>query len=272
MARTRGGHSFRPRVQPSSPPPATGQSSPPTATNVVPPAPIPAAPVPHRYYTRRARARDPGESSRSSSQEPQSSHIQGSADDLPSDLSPASIIRRPLFHCGPIADNTNCSTKEVHCEIYYDVPAFAADPELRDSMTRVQRYSLEAFMTPRQFFYPRVVIEFFHTMTSRRVPRPTVIHFLIDGREGTLQAADIATAFHFPAPLTNLANYRLWPHPSSSEMVRVISRDVTAGSILFRRQLPPSMLLIDHILRSNIFPLQHNVQRRGAILEAIPHF
>ena len=29
------------------------------------------------------------------------------------------------------------------------------------------------------------------------------------------------------------------------------------------------MLLIDHILRSNLFPLQHPVQRRGAILEAL---
>ena len=29
------------------------------------------------------------------------------------------------------------------------------------------------------------------------------------------------------------------------------------------------MLLIDHILRSNMFPLQHIVQRRGAILEVL---
>ena len=143
----------------------------------------------------------------------------------------------------------------MHCEIYYDVPAFAADPGLRDSLTRVQWYSLEAFMTLRQFFYPWVVIEFFHNMTSRRVPRPIVTHFSIDGREGTLQAADIAAAFHFPALPANMDNYWLWPHPSSREMVRVISKDVTAGSILFRRQLPPSMLLINHILRSNIFPL-----------------
>ena len=256
-------------MRPSSPPPTPRQSSPPTAANVVPPAPIHVTPVPHRFYTRRAGATDSSESSSSSSHEPQSLHIQGPADDLPSDLSPASIIQRPLFHYGPITGNSDCSTKEVHCEIYYDVPAFAADPRLRDSMRRVQRYSLEAFMTPRQFFFPRVLIEFFHTMTSRRVPRPTVIHFSVDGCEGTLQATDIAAAFHFPAPLTNLANYRLWPHPSSSEMVHVISRDVTVGSIIFRRQLPPSMLLIDHILRSNIFPLQHTVQRRGAILEAL---
>ena len=149
------------------------------------------------------------------------------------------------------------------------MPTFAADPELRDSMRSVQRYSLEAFITPRQFFYPQVVIKFYHTMTSRKVPRPTVIHFSIDGREGTLQATDIAIAFHFPAAPTNSANYRLWPHPLSSEMVHVISRDVTTGSILFRRQLPPSMLLIDHILRSNIFLLQHTMQRRGVILEAL---
>ena len=52
-------------------------------------------------------------------------------------------------------------------------------------------------------------------------------------------------------------------------MVRSLSRDMTVGSILFRRQLPLSMLLNDHILRSNLFSLQHFVQRRGAILEAL---
>ena len=123
-------------------------------------------------------------------------------------------------------------------------------------------------MTPCRFFYPWVVIEFYHTMTSRRVPDPDVIHFSIDGCEGTLQASDIAAAFHFHAVLANSADYRLWPHPLP-RVVRILSRDVAAGSIIFRRQLPPSMLLIDHILRSNIFPLQHNVQRRGAILEAV---
>ena len=54
-------------------------------------------------------------------------------------------------------------------------------------------------------------------------------------------------------------------------MVRLLSRDTTAGSILFRSLLPPSMLLIDHIPRSNNFPLQHIVQKRGAILKALYH-
>ena len=150
----------------------------------------------------------------------------------------------------------------MNYETYYDFPAFAVNPELRDSMRLVQRYSLEPFMTLCRFFYPWVVTEFYHTMTSRRVPHPIVIHFSIDGHKGTLRVADIAAAFHFPIILANSANYRLWPHPLPREMVRILSKDITAGSILFRRQLPPNMLLIDHILRSNLFPLQHTVQRR----------
>ena len=114
-------------------------------------------------------------------------------------------------------------------------------------------------MTPRRFFYPQVVMEFYHTMTSRRVPNPITIHFSIDGRPGILRATDIAATFNLPEVLANSTNYRQWPHPSTREMVRLLSRDMTTGSILFRRQLPPRMLLIDHILRSNLFLLQHLV-------------
>ena len=52
-------------------------------------------------------------------------------------------------------------------------------------------------------------------------------------------------------------------------MIRSLSRDTAVGSILVRRQLPPHMILTDHILRANLFPLQHYLQRRGAILEAL---
>ena len=67
----------------------------------------------------------------------------------------------------------------------------------------------------------------------------------------------------------NSAGYRQWPQPSHREMVRCLSRDTTTGPILFRRQLPPQMLLVDHVLRTSLFPLQHYVQLRGAILEAL---
>ena len=63
-------------------------------------------------------------------------------------------------------------------------------------------------MTPCRFLYPRVVIEFYHTMTSRQEPNPTAIHFSIDGRPGILRATDIAATFNLPVVLTNLVDYR----------------------------------------------------------------
>ena len=52
-------------------------------------------------------------------------------------------------------------------------------------------------------------------------------------------------------------------------MVHILSRGTSTHSFLLRNELPPGMLLLDVVLRSNIFPLQHMVQRRGAILEAL---
>ena len=136
-------------------------------------------------------------------------------------------------------------------------------------MLLVQRYHLGPFMTPRRFFYPRVVIEFYHTMTFRSEANPTTLHFYINGRLGILWASDITAALHLPVVLANATDYRQWPHPSTREMVRLLSWDTTVGTILFRMHLPQRMLLIDHILLSNLFPLQHIIQRRGAILEAL---
>ena len=59
------------------------------------------------------------------------------------------------------------------------------------------------------------------------------------------------------------------PQPTQREMVRILARDATVGPIMFRRQLPPQMLLVDHLFRTSLFPLQHYLQRRGAILEAL---
>ena len=112
-------------------------------------------------------------------------------------------------------------------------------------------------------------MEFYHTMTSRREPNLTAIHFATNGQPGILRATNIAATFNLSVVLANSFDYRQWPHPSTKEMVRLLSRDTTTGSILFRRQLPPRMLLIDHILRSNLFPLQHLVYRKRAILEAL---
>ena len=72
-----------------------------------------------------------------------------------------------------------------------------------------------------------------------------------------------------PAELENSRGYRDWPQPSQRKMVRCLARDTTAGPVLFRGQLSPQMFLVDHLLRTSLFPLQHYVQHRGAILEAL---
>ena len=136
-------------------------------------------------------------------------------------------------------------------------------------MRLIRRYSLLPFMTPRQFFYPWVVLEFYHTMTSRGAPSQMEIRFSIDGRPGVLRVVDITAALGLPVVLANSTNYQRWPQPSQREMVRSLARDTTTRPILFRRQLSLQMLLVDHVLRTSLFPLHHYVQLRGAILEAL---
>ena len=174
-----------------------------------------------------------------------------------------------MFTCDPIPGNVDLRARDFHGEPYYDIPVLIADQRFRDSMRLIRQYSLLPFMMTSQFFYPWVVLEFYHTMTSRGVPSPLDLRFSIDGRQGVLRAVDITAALRLPVALENSAGYRQWPQPSQREMVRCLARDTTAGPILFRRKLPPLMLLVDHVLRNILFPLQHYVQRRGAILEAL---
>ena len=106
-------------------------------------------------------------------------------------------------------------------------------------------------------------------MTSRGPFGPLELQFSIDDRPGVLRAADIAAVLGLHIPPANAEVYRAWAHPPQREMVCILARDITAGPVLFRRQLPPQMLLIDHLLRTSLFPLQHYVQQKGAILEAL---
>ena len=158
MAKTLEGHSYRPRVQPSSSPLTDTVSPTPcrydTRVRPTPPSPPHQRPSRRTPPPKRAHTSGPSESSSSRPQETHSPLGQGPAANYPLDLSPPSLIRRPIFHCGPITGNSNCSAKELHSETYYDLPVFADDLELRDSMRLVQRYSLEPFITPHRFFYP----------------------------------------------------------------------------------------------------------------------
>ena len=297
MVRTRGGSRYKPRVRFNTPKMedpvtsgAAGAHSPDLPADTQPalaPAAIPEepqglrryqtrmgprtpSPVPQRRGRRarpskRARISGPRESSRS---RPESSPPPADEGSSPQ-LSPASRIRRPMFTSDPILGNVDLRAKDFHGEPYYDVPTLTTDPRFRDLMRLITQYSLLPFMTPRQFYYPRVVLEFYHIMTSRGVSSRLELRFSIDGRPGVLRAADITAALGLPAELANSGGYRDWPQPSQREMVHCLARDTTARPVLFRRQLPPQMLLVDHLLQTSLFPLQHCVQRRGAILEAL---
>ncbi|KAL6317903.1 hypothetical protein AAG906_030810 [Vitis piasezkii] len=98
---------------------------------------------------------------------------------------------------------------------------------------------------------------------------PTIIHFTIDGRHGILGARHIAEALRIPYEPASPEEYRVWTNPSQSDIVRILSRGAFTRQYLMRRELPPSMFFIDALLRHNIFPLQHWVQRRGVSLEAL---
>ena len=298
MVRTRGGSRLRPRVRFSTPDREASAPAPRPAPTAAPvPAPVP-SPVPEavpdeplgfrRYQTRmgpwapspvprrrvrrarpskRARTLGPGESS---SARPPPSPVASATEATSSpQLSPASRIRVPWFVGNPIPGNARLHRRPFHQESYYDVPGLRADPRYWESMRLIEEYSLLPFMTPRQFYYPRVVLQFYHSMTSRDADGPLEIHFSIDDRSGVLRPADISAALGLRIPPRNAEGYRDWAHPPHKEMVRSLAIDATAGPVFYRRQLPPHILLIDHLLRTSLFPLQHYVQRRGPILEAL---
>ena len=159
------------------------------------------SPVPQRQSRRarpskRARTSGPGESS---SSRPQPSPSPAAEESSSPHLSPASRIIRPIFTWTPIPGNVDLRAKDFHGESYYDVSALTADPRFRDSMRLIAHYSLLPFMTPRQFYYPRVVLQFYHSMTSWGAPSLLELRFTIDDPPGVLRAADISAALGLPA-------------------------------------------------------------------------
>ncbi|RVW59398.1 hypothetical protein CK203_106270 [Vitis vinifera] len=63
-------------------------------------------------------------------------------------------------------------------------------------------------MTPREFFYPRVALDFYQSMTTCGVRSPTMIHFSIDGRPGVLEARNIAKTLQIPYELEDPSAFR----------------------------------------------------------------
>eukprot|EP00261_Vitis_vinifera_P040229 XP_019081472.1 PREDICTED: uncharacterized protein LOC109124154 [Vitis vinifera] len=75
--------------------------------------------------------------------------------------------------------------------------------------------------------------------------------------EGNLDCRD--RFFHSETYFDIEADFREWSSFSQSDMVRILSRGTSTASVLTRRELPSRMLLIDVLLRANIFPLQHKI-------------
>ena len=201
MVRTRGGSRLRPRVRFSTLEQAEQAPAPAAVHDPVPeepqgfrryqtrigpraPSPVPQRRSRRAHPSKRARTSGPGESS---SSRPQPSPSTPAAEETSSpQLSPASRIRRLLFVGTPILGNVGLHARDFHGEYYYDVPVLTADPRFRDFMRLITQYSLLPFMTPRQFYYPRLVLQFYHSMTSWGAPSPLELRFSIDDRPGVL--------------------------------------------------------------------------------------
>ena len=98
----------------------------------------------------------------------------------------------------PIEGNSDCRARSFHFELYFNIEAMRQQPDLRDSFRLLQRYHLERLMTPREFFYPRVAMDFYQSMTTQGTQSPIAIHLSIDGRQGILAARHITEALHIP--------------------------------------------------------------------------
>ena len=120
-------------------------------------------------------------------------------------------------------------------------------------------------MTPRQFFYPRVAMDFYQTMTTRAL-LPSISSSMdarVFQRLGAQQRLFIFHMSQWTQQTSESGPVYLngtWfvPYLEGLHQIHII-----------RKELPFGMLLVDVLLRSNIFPLQHLVQRQGAILEAL---
>ena len=155
------------------------------------PSPVPQRRSRRAQPSKRARTSGPGESS---SSWPEPTPSPAAEETSSPQLSPASRIRRPLFVGHPIQGNVGLHARDFHKESYYDVPALTDDPRFRDFMLLIEHYSLLPFMTPRQFYYLRVMLQFYHSMTSRGAPSLLELRFSIDDRPGVLRVADISAA------------------------------------------------------------------------------
>ena len=220
-----------------------------------PPISRPPEPSVRRVPPKKARTLGPGETS---SQAPANSHA---PEDIqrPSGIALEVIIKRPMVTTPLIPGNLDCIAKPFHSELYFNMEAMQQQSDLRDSFGLLQRYHLERLMTPREFFYPKIAMDFYQSMTTQGVQSSIAIRFSIDRCQGILEARHIAKALHIPFQLEDPKQFRQWTSTSQRNMVRILSRGTSGDTCLLHKEFPSEMLLVNVLLRSNIFPLQHSV-------------
>ena len=92
---------------------------------------------------------------------PQPSQPPAIESQIPSGMTPEVVIRRPMVTQPPIDGNLDCRARPFHSELCFDTTIFRLQPELRDSFHLLQRYHMEHLMTPKDFFYPHMALDFY---------------------------------------------------------------------------------------------------------------
>ncbi|RVW68917.1 hypothetical protein CK203_064287 [Vitis vinifera] len=93
-------------------------------------------------------------------------------------------------------------------------------------------------------------------------PRSYCHHFTIDGRHGILGARHIAEALRIPYEPARPEDYRVWTHPSQSDIVHILLEGIHTP-VSVEEGAPSQHVLYRCTPRHNIFPLQHWVQERS---------
>ncbi|RVW19521.1 hypothetical protein CK203_113470 [Vitis vinifera] len=128
-------------------------------------------------------------------------------------MAPEVIIKRPMVTQPPIEGNLDCRARPFHSELVLtERPSgFSQSSEIHSICYRVRE--------------------------------PTVIHFTIDKCHGVLGARHIAKALHIPYEPIRPEDYRVWAHPSQSDMVHILSRGTSTMPIFVEEGAPSQHFL-----------------------------
>ena len=92
---------------------------------------------------------------------PQPSQPPAQESQIPLCMTPEVVIRRPMVTQPPIEGKLDCRARSFHSELCFDIATFKLQAKLRDSFRLLQRHHMEHLLTPRDFFYPRVALDFY---------------------------------------------------------------------------------------------------------------